>query len=264
MTPLRPWEKEEYKVLHGVPNESYVSWQSFESHRDMAMYNGAMSMVQKYEKHIPRFTFENFSVGRQKVEVARNQLAVHALQKQADFILMTDNDMIYPVELFDLLIRHHADIVAPLAFTRNPPHLPVAYTYRSAWDPITKQESFQAVQPGHLPENALVRCDAVGFGAVLIRTEVLKALPQPWFFNSTGSGEDIYFCLTAAKHGFHTYMDTSIKTTHLGAQHLITEAVAKAHWQALELPKKTASTADKHQEVYPQADAHHPPEPVRI
>mgnify|MGYP001611309911 CR=1 FL=1 len=262
--PLRPWEKEEYLVIHGVPSEGHVPWQSFESHRDLAMHNGAMAMVQKYEKHVPRFKFKNYSVGHQYTPVAREQLAQQALADQADFILMTDDDMIYPMDLFFLLARHNVDIVAPLAFTHNPPHTPVAYTYRSAWDPVTRQESFQKILPGNLPKNTLVRCDAVGFGAVLINTKILKEITPPWFANSTGSGEDIYFCITAGKKGFKTYMDTSIKTIHIGHNVLIDEALAQKHWDALALEKTTASTAAKYDEQVPQNGSHAPPAPVLV
>ena len=258
---MTPWEKEEYRVLHGVANESFVPWQSFESHRDMAMHMGGVAMQQKMTGTNPRFSFQNYSVGRQYTPMAREQLAQQAVADNADFILMTDNDMIYPINLFYLLARHNVDIVAPLAFTRNPPHFPVAYIYRSEWDEVTRMENFKKITPGFLPKNALVRCDAVGFGAVLIKVSILKAHAPPWFMNSTGSGEDIYFCLNAAKKGFKTYMDTSIKTIHIGHQQLIDEAYAKRCCDAIGLEKITANTGDKYGEVTPQ-EGGAPPEPM--
>ena len=63
----------------------------------------------------------------------------------------------------------------------------------------------------------------MGFGAVLIKAEVLKAIPRPWFFGMEGTGEDVSFCYKARKAGFEVWMDTSIKLGHLGAQVMVTE-----------------------------------------
>lgn len=64
--------------------------------------------------------------------------------------------------------------------------------------------------------------DAVGTGTMLIRRDVLEAMPAPWFeFVDTPEftwSEDYNFCLKAKKLGFKTALDTRIATRHYGLQ----------------------------------------------
>jgi hypothetical protein len=73
------------------------------------------------------------------------------------------------------------------------------------------------------PKDKLVECDAVGFGAVLIKMETLKSVEGPRFMSTCGTGEDIYFCYLAKKKGFRVFMDTRVKLGHVGHPAIITE-----------------------------------------
>jgi len=85
------------------------------------------------------------------------------------------------------------------------------------------------------PENKIVRCDAVGFGAVLIKMDVIRRMKKPYFMSTCGTGEDVFFCYKAHREaGAKVYMDTSVKLTHLGAATLIDENYAKYFWKSSE------------------------------
>jgi hypothetical protein len=142
-----------------------------------------------------------------------------------DYLFMVDDDMICPVDLFERLYKHNVDIVAPLAFGRYPPHKPVIYRLKSGYDVMEKKNYYINYPVLDYPKNTLVECDAVGFGAVLIKTDVLKKLPKPWFMVTSGAGEDIHFCHTAGKAGFKIYADTATKLGHLGTRINITEEI---------------------------------------
>lgn len=74
------------------------------------------------------------------------------------------------------------------------------------------------------PREKIVECDAVGFGGVLIKTSILRSMKPPYFFSTTGSGEDIYFCMKARQEaGARIFMDTRIKLGHLGKPAVIDE-----------------------------------------
>jgi hypothetical protein len=65
--------------------------------------------------------------------------------------------------------------------------------------------------------------DAIGFGAVLMRTDIVSDLPRPWFrhgLNAQGGdiGEDIMFCrsLRDAGHTIYIDHDLSKEIGHVG------------------------------------------------
>lgn len=74
------------------------------------------------------------------------------------------------------------------------------------------------------PKDKLVECDAVGFGAVLIKMDMVKKMKPPYFMSTTGSGEDVYFCMKSRQEAdARIFMDTRIKLGHLGAPRIIDE-----------------------------------------
>lgn len=170
-----------------------------------------------------RFIFYFAVIGRIFTPVARDQAAKMALESGCDYLYMIDDDMICPDDLFEKLYKHDKDIVAPLAFTRNYPHKPVMYASIDGYDPVARKEYFRNTVIQKYPRNQLVEVDAVGFGAALIKTWVLRALKEKhngssqWFMSTCGTGEDIYFCYQAKKIGARVFMDTATKLGHLGA-----------------------------------------------
>jgi len=154
-----------------------------------------------------------------------------ALLANADYLFMIDDDMLAPPDLFYQLAASDKDICAALAFTRNPDHMPVVYETVEGIDPLTTRYGFTRFVKNY-PRDRLFECDAIGFGAVLIKTEVLRRVKKPWFFGMEGTGEDITFCNKAKKAGFQVWMDSRIKLGHLGTPSIITEEYSDA-WNKL-------------------------------
>jgi hypothetical protein len=171
------------------------------------------------------FEFWFLNVGRIFTPAAREEAAKKAIEYGHDYIFFVDDDMICPDDLFLKLYRHRhvADIVCPLAFTRNPPYRPVLYSSLEGWDPVSKSSYFINNVVTKYPRNKLVETDACGFGAALIKTWMLKKIQPPYFMSSEGTGEDILFCYKAKKVGARVFMDTSINIGHLGHPQIITE-----------------------------------------
>lgn len=65
--------------------------------------------------------------------------------------------------------------------------------------------------------NTIVDCDAVGTPCVVIHRTVLEQIPSPFnavTVDGVTFGEDMSFCLTAARHGFPIAVHTGVKTAH--------------------------------------------------
>lgn len=214
------------KVAVGICLKGHTPPESYHDRMMMAFNLGIYETEQRLVNHPVQYQFMWFSAGEIFVAFARDQLAKMAVDHGCDYLFMVDDDMLCPPDLFYQLVHHNVDIVAPLAFTRNPPHNPVMFSVKEGWDTVAKSEYYITHPVKSYPRNKLVECDAVGFGAVLIKTEVIKKVPTPWFMSTSPTGEDILFCNKAKKMGAKVFMDTSIKLGHLGRPNVITEEYA--------------------------------------
>ena len=229
-----PVERKVVKVVIAVPNEGVTHYMAYENRMQLLLHLG---ILQERSKHEPVtedgaiFEFHHFTAGRLLTPAARECLADQALVDGMDYMLMIDDDMITPIGLFEMLYRHQVDVVAPLAFTRNPPHFAVIYQCDEGFDPVTKNDWFNNHYVRNYPENQLVRCDAVGFGSALIKMDVVRKMRKPYFMSTCGTGEDVLFCYHAQKQAnAKIYMDTSTKLGHIGAPVVIDEEYAKRFW----------------------------------
>jgi hypothetical protein len=152
---------------------------------------------------------------------AREMIAASALNMQADYILWWDADMRFPYSSFLRLWRHEKPIVAALAFTAREPIFPVVFGVQ-ALDRVEGDigEVYEKSSPlFNYPADTLLGDEhvngwlATGAGVLLTDVGVFSEIPKPWF-NSTGAGEDWFFCARAATHGISRHVDTSLKVQH--------------------------------------------------
>lgn len=222
------------RVVFGIPNEGNTEPEAYDDRMMLSFRLGMLQILSQQGLHKWRgaefvypkgecFEFSIISIGKVFTALARERIAEAAVEFGADWLFMVDDDMVGTQPCFELLYRHKVDICAALAFSRYPPHKPVIYRLNSGYDHFQHKPYYINYPVYDYPKDQLVECDAVGFGAVLIRTEILKALPKPWFMVTSGAGEDIHFCHSAVKAGFKCYMDTSVKLGHLGLPQVVTE-----------------------------------------
>jgi len=153
----------------------------------------------------------------------RNYIAVQALNNKSDYLLMIDDDMVFPFDLLDKLIENKKDIIG------------VAYHSRGSKDKI-KCVDAGIMSIAEISEKKYINletetdpkykdtfeCYATGTGIMLIKCEILYKIPRPWFeftFFENGKckdGEDWNFCFKAKKSGFKIWTDPKIKVGHLG------------------------------------------------
>ncbi len=222
------------KILIGIPDEGHTLCESYDNRLSMALHLGTLQVLsargeQSYcgvEYDVngeEEYQFSLGIVGQVFPALAREQLAQYSLDGGFDYLFMIDDDMICPLDLFEKLYANKKDICAALAFTRNPPHGPVLYNLEKGFDPFRGERYYCNYSVKTYPKETLVECDAVGFGAVLIKVDVLRGMKKPYFMSTSGAGEDIHFCHMAREAGFRVFMDTRVKLGHLGYPKVITE-----------------------------------------
>ena len=144
----------------------------------------------------------------------RNYIAVQAYKNGSEYLLMIDDDMTFEADLLDKLLANNKDICG------------VAYHPRCETGQIIKyldETHFIKLSENDDPKyKKTFECYATGTGIILIKCEIFKKIPQPWFmfeYYDNGcckEGEDWFFCKKAKRYGIQTWSDPTIKVGHIG------------------------------------------------
>jgi len=238
------------KVVIAVPHEGMTQSEAYDNRMLFCIHLGTIAERSKttpVTKDGAILQFYHFTAKRMLTPAAREALADKALSAGMDYMLMIDDDMLTPLDMFETLYNHNVDIVSPLAFTRYEPHYAVIYRCESGFDPVQKSDYFMNHFVRNYPKDQLVRCDATGFGAALIKMDVIKKMRKPYFMSTCGTGEDILFCYHAQQQAdAKVYMDTACKLGHLSHPTIIDEGYAEWYWKTQEKKdiKREYSTYD--------------------
>lgn len=150
---------------------------------------------------------------------SRDQLATMAIQKEADYVLWLDSDMVFRpdtlISMFNTVQDKDIDILTGLYFRRVPPYSPVLFDkldYNAETNAIDFTE-FKAIP------DEIFEVGGCGFGCVFMDTQVFLEVQSKHgnMFAPIGhNGEDIAFCVRARDCGFKIYCDPSIICGHVG------------------------------------------------
>lgn len=158
--------------------------------------------------NVPVNTAVDWQIGADRGR-SRNQLVERSLERGSEWILFLDDDHSFPPTLLMGLLAHDEPVVASLYLQRSDPFLPIAYT--------SKDEDGN-YWPLDLPaqgRHGLVPVVGAGTGGMLIRSEVFRELPAPWFVHTTKQSEDLYFCDRLVEAGIPLYVDLDARLGHL-------------------------------------------------
>jgi hypothetical protein len=148
------------------------------------------------------------------VAVARESLAEAAIQDGADYIFFIDSDIIAESpddinEVLSMLIEDNLPIVSGMYRAKKYNMVPWAM-----WKHNEKTGDFKPIVSWNKP---LINADVAGMGCMLIKFEVFKNTPKPWFRWDAlmVPSEDFFFLLKAKKAGYNTVIDTRIRCSHI-------------------------------------------------
>ena len=168
---------------------------------------------------------------------ARNELSEHAVHGTADYVLWLDSDVLFPSTLMIDLMEDMKgrDIVTGIYHMRRPPYKPVLW--KKLRRGLSKEENETEDYPDY-PKDGIFEVEGCGFGAVMMRTEVLRAVKAKYrelFAPLPGFGEDLSFCIRARACGYKIHCDPRIQIGHKAAT-IVTEETWEAYRKAGEGP----------------------------
>lgn len=186
---------------------------------------------------------------------ARNELARRCLEEDYDYLWFMDDDHSFAPDLLQKLLEaaetYNLPIVNPLCTMRTAPFQLV--TFAANPDPNSKDRYLPISLEG-LPGEGIVELEAGGCAGMLIRRDVLAAVPAPWF-EYTDRSEDIVFCEKAKAAGFKIYADLSARLGHITTA-VVVPALTENGWETgitvgrdLQLAIGTAEQMLREQEI---------------
>lgn len=176
------------------------------------------------------------------VYTARNDLAEHAIAAKTDYVLWLDSDVVFPKSLMADLMKdiEGRDIVSAVYHMRREPYKPVLW--KKLRMGLTEDEN-ETEDYRNYPKDGIFEIEGCGFGAVLMRTEVLKTVREKYhnlFAPLPGYGEDLSFCIRARGCGYKIHCDPKIQVGHKAATIVTNETwdayqkQREAMWKAAE------------------------------
>lgn len=180
--------------------------------------------------------FFQFSARRMSIDRFRNEAARIALQLECDYLLFLDDDMLVPKDTFNKLKEAELDIIAALNYIRGYPFETMSFRYKEGTkhlENITHEEVKD--------QQRVIPCDAIGTATCLIKVEVFKQVPGPWFITGPHNTEDIYFCIKAKEYLPKLTIGThcGVRTGHMLDPEVIcvdTQPALKAYYESFMNP----------------------------
>jgi hypothetical protein len=244
-------QDQEAEVFVGIPHLGRVStaW--------------AVNLLHTLSPYLDRIRL--FTIHGHPIDVSRGILVQHALASKATHIYFLDSDVYTRPDTLERLMDHDLPIVSALYYRRH--ELEVADQVVSSfpgnirarveakrqvgmpiftpamWKDFNYTDgsgrnlrSFRPILDGEFSPGQMLQVDAIPLGCCLIKTEVFKKIPPPWFYwtlgrdpslmkddpsfaiqfvkESFGCSEDLYFSLKARQQGYRLLCDTSTLVRH--------------------------------------------------
>lgn len=162
--------------------------------------------------------------------MARNKIVRLALDRNVDYVLMVDNDVVLPKDAIRNLLEHPKDVCLGYYAHRGTNN---RYNGRSCvcklkdanGVPYTNyplESEYTAEELHSLRDEGVdkVRIHGGGSGCAFVRVDVYRKLTYPWYkwvLYRSGKilGEDLYFCESCKKIGIPVWTDTRVECGHI-------------------------------------------------
>jgi hypothetical protein len=177
-------------------------------------------MTSMYSLRVPKGTDALFMPGTTLIDQARNEICRMAIQGDFTHIFFMDSDQVFPRDALMNLLAADKDIVSGIYPQRSFFMKPVIYKFAKDPKPGEKKKEFILDWD---EKGGPFEIDGCGAGCLLVKTDVLRKIGEPYFLISQGKGttkdvymgEDFFFCLKSKEAGFKIWADPSVYCGHL-------------------------------------------------
>jgi GT2 family glycosyltransferase len=213
------------KVLVGCPTSSHKEYclkQYVKAVRSLTYSNYDILLVDNTkddyyinkikELKIPVIKGPYFENARDRIVSSRNILRREVLNKNYDYLLSLEQDIIPPPDIIQRLLTHGKKIISGVYFSYQTNNN-ITLLVPLLWKRVAKDE-VRFMLEEEIIEPQLIEVGACGLGCILISKDILKKVK--FRFNKKDKGfDDMWFCYDSFKKSFRIFADTSVKCKHL-------------------------------------------------
>ena len=185
------------KLLIAIPAHDYM-------HIDFV--NSLLGLTKKLDEE--EVDYEISIHGGTLVYCARDALATKAIEGGFTDVLWLDADMVFTDTVLEDLQFCGKPMVSGIAHGRRAPHLSCLFT-----------EVYPGVERFTEYPSEPFKVAGCGFGCVLMKTEILKAIKErhgTCFFPTRELGEDLAFCQRVTEGGWEIWAEPTVRLGHIG------------------------------------------------
>ena len=163
---------------------------------------------------------------------ARNRIAQLGLNREVDYVLMVDNDVVLPRDALLNLLSNNTDVVLGYYAHRDTNNL---YSGRTCicklkddkgnyWFNYPLESEYTGYEMAQLRDKGeyKIQIHGGGMGCALIKTNVFRRLMYPWYDwvnyadkNRGMLSEDLFFCEKCRMEGIPLFTDTRVECGHI-------------------------------------------------
>lgn len=222
------------KILIAVPLPESVS---------NSFYSNLIEIISYTKKHLPGLEELSYSTkSGVRTDKNRNVLIDEALENNYDYILWLDADMVYPVDIIVKYFQQPFKIIGCVYFKRKYPYHPVLYV--NGTNPI---KPYKMVDPTKLEPNKIYEVDGLGFGGVMVDTEVYRTMGGDKYMNyglnyhlpyetTDQLTHDLVWCKKAKEYGYKIFVHTGVYAGHITERIITVDDFVKAKEDEKEEP----------------------------
>lgn len=199
----KPAAKTPKRILIAIPTNRNIEAVTFKSIYDLIIPEGYTVDFQYFWGY--------------QVDQVRNLIAHWTMSHNYDYLFSVDSDISFAPDTLARLLAHDKDIVSGIYIQRIPGTHTIEIMRKNEWGGVSH------VDWNTIKGQGLVPIDGCGFGCVLVKTEVFRAIPYPHFLYHSALdhrntiSEDVHFCNQARDRGFTLWADTGIICDHTGS-----------------------------------------------
>ena len=190
------------KILIAIPTARNIEPDTFKSIYDLEVPDGYTTTFQYFYGY--------------NIDQVRNLIADWVV-KGYDYLFSVDSDIAFPPDTLKKLLAHNVDMVSGLYIQRKPgQHILEVYESNS-------NGGVSNIPYEKIAGRGLVEIAGCGFGCVLVKAEVMRAIPYPHFVYHSAIdhrntiSEDVDFCRKTRERNFKIWADTTIHCRHIGS-----------------------------------------------
>jgi glycosyltransferase involved in cell wall biosynthesis len=191
------------RILIAIPTNRNIEAETFKSIYNLIIPDG--------------YTVEFQYFWGYQVDQVRNLIAHWIINYGYNYLFAVDSDIAFAPDTLVKLLSHDKDLVSGIYVQRIPGRHTIEIMRKN------NQGGVSHVDWNEIRGQGLIQIEGCGFGCVLVKAEVFKAIPYPHFLyhsaidHANTLSEDVHFCNQMRDRGFSLWADTSIICDHIGS-----------------------------------------------